>query len=328
MYPRPDLARSGTFEPEDGLGGRGAGEVKSSAATFSGAKRWGLFASWILLFSLLFAHPLGLLARMSFSQDERSYLLFIPFISSWVFFHERHKILSDLSYDKILGRTLLLLAVCLAVVSRLAAKALSPDLQLSGYILALVLFWISGFALIFGKTACKTARFSLLFLFLSVPLPQFLLDHVIYFLQVGSAWITGALFNLSGVHALHDGLIFHLATVDIEIAKECSGIRSSLAVLIVTLLAVHFFLRSFWKKIVFLAGGVFMMIFKNGIRICSLTLLSIYVDPGFLNGRLHHQGGIVFFIAGLLLLVPLLRLLQYSEHLVETRDAARVCHLR
>jgi exosortase/archaeosortase family protein len=56
-----------------------------------------------------------------------------------------------------------------------------------------------------------------------------------------------------------------------------------------------------------------MMILKNGIRIATLTLLSIYVDPGFLRGRLHRDGGIVFFLLGLLLLYPVLLFLQHGE---------------
>lgn len=284
--------------------------VKLSNSYTAVAKQWWLFASWLCLFSLLFSRQLGSLARLSFSQDDASHIVFIPFISACVLFSERHKIFLDRSYDKIFSGTLLFLAVCVAVASRLVPSVSSLDLQLSGYILSLVLFWISGFALVFGKTACKAARFPLLFLLLMVPLPQFFLDRLIYILQVGSAWITGALFDLSGVPALREGLIFHLPNVSIEIAKECSGIRSSLAVLIITLLAVHFFLRGLWKKVVFLAGGLFIMILKNGIRIVSLTLLSIYVDPAFLYGRLHREGGIVFFIMGLLLLLPLLKLLQ------------------
>jgi exosortase/archaeosortase family protein len=58
-----------------------------------------------------------------------------------------------------------------------------------------------------------------------------------------------------------------------------------------------------------------MMILKNGIRIVSLTLLGMYVDPGFLYGKLHHQGGIIFFFISLLFLAPLLWLLQRGEAL-------------
>src|SRR5262249_32481336 len=87
----------------------------------------------------------------------------------------------------------------------------------------------------------------------------------------------------------------------------------SMALFILALLVAHFRLRSFWSKFVFIVCGLFMMILKNGVRIATLTLLAVYVDPDFLFGRLHHQGGVVFFVLALLLLLPLLFSLQRLE---------------
>jgi exosortase len=275
--------------------------------------RWFLFAGWCALFSLMFTLPLIAFARTSLSNDDSSYLLLIPFISLWIMFVERHNLVLDSSYGKVFGASLILLAGCVALVSFLGGRASSFDLQLSGYILSLVLFWLAGFALLFGKTAFKAYSFPFLFLFLMVPLPKLLLEYVIYLLQTGSAWITGVLFDLLGVPVLREGFVFHLARVNIEVAKECSGIRSSMALVILALLVAHFRLRSFWKKALFLICGLLMMVLKNGIRIVSLTLLAIHVDPSFLYGRLHHQGGVVFFLISLLLLAPLLWLLQRGE---------------
>ena len=203
----------------------------------------------------------------------------------------------------------------MALGTPLVMSSSAPALQLSGYVLSLVLLWVAGFAFLFGRTASKAAYFPLLFLFLMVPLPTSILDRIAYYLQIGSAWITGGLFDLFGVPVLRDGLVFHLAQVSIEVAKECSGIRSSMVLLILALVIEHFCLRRLWTKALFLACGLLMMILKNGIRITTLTLLAIYVDPGFLYGRLHQQGGVAFFLLGLLLLVPLLRLLQRTEAL-------------
>jgi exosortase len=278
-------------------------------------KRLVLFGCWIVLSSLLFSHAMIAFVRMSFSNADASHLILIPFISALVLFVERDKIFLDLHYDKVLGGLFLFLACCAALASRFARGDSSLDLELSGYILSLVLFWVAGFALLFGKAASKAGYFPLLFLFLMVPPPNFLLDHVIYLLQAGSAWITGALFDLLGVPVLREGFVFHLARVNIEVAKECSGIRSSMALLILAILIAHFRLRSFWKKVLFLACGLFLMILKNGIRIVSLTLLAMHVDPSFLYGKLHHQGGAVFFLLSLLLLVPLLWLLERGEAL-------------
>jgi exosortase len=279
-------------------------------------KRWLLFGSWIVLSCLLFSHPVSAFVRVSLSNADASHVILIPFISAWVLFVERHNVFLDFSYDKVLGGRFLFLACCTALASRFAGGGSSLDLQLSGYILSLVLFWVAGFGLLFGKTASRAGYFSLLFLFLMVPLPKLLVNHNIYLLQAGSAWITGALFDLLGVPVLREGFVFHLARFNIEVAKECSGIRSSMALLILALLVAHFRLRSFWKKVLFLVCGLFLMVLKNGIRIVSLTVLAMHVDPNFLYGKLHNQGGVVFFLVSLLLLAPVLWWLQRGEALL------------
>ena len=280
-------------------------------ATFK--KRLSLFGGWILLSSLLFAKPLITLIQMSYLSGEASYLILIPFIGAWILFVDRRKIFLDLSYDRTLGVGLLSCAVCVGLVASLVGGG-SSNLRLSSFILALVMVWMSGFLLLFGKAASKAASFPLLFLLLMVPLPQSLLNRTIYVLQTGSAWITGAFFDLFGVPALREGFVFHLPGVNIEVTQECSGIRSSMVLLILALIVAHFYLVTFWKKGLFVIFGLFIMILKNGIRIATLTLLAMYVDPSFLTGRLHHQGGIVFFLVGLVLLLPVLWLLQRGEY--------------
>jgi exosortase len=280
-------------------------------ATFK--ERLLLFGGWILLSSLLFAKPLIALIQMAYVSGEVSYLMLIPFIGAWILVVDHRKIFRDLSYDRTLGAGLFSCAVCVGLIASLVNGG-SSNLRLSSFILALVMTWMSGFLLLFGKAASKAASFPLLFLLLMVPLPQSLLNRTIYILQTGSAWITGAFFDLFGVPALREGFVFHLPGVNIEVTQECSGIRSSMVLLILALIVAHFYLLTFWKKALFVIFGLFIMILKNGIRIATLTLLAMYVDPSFLTGRLHHQGGIVFFLVGLVLLLPVLWLLQRGEY--------------
>jgi exosortase/archaeosortase family protein len=98
------------------------------------------------------------------------------------------------------------------------------------------------------------------------------------------------------------------------VARECSGIRSSIALLVLAILVGHFFLGTWWKQVVFVLAGIAVMIVKNGIRIVTLTVLATYVDPGFLYGNLHREGGVVFFLIGLLLMAPVFWILQAGEH--------------
>lgn len=278
-----------------------------------------LAGGWLILSFLVFVHPLSALVRLSLSDADASHLVLIPFISLWLLFVERGKIFRDVSYDRTLPGAFVLAAICAALAARFAVAPSKADVQLSGYILSLVLFWDAGFAFLFGRSVLRAARFPVLFLFLMIPWPAFLLDRVIYVLQAGSAWMTDVLFNLMGIPFFREGFVFHLSRVTIEVAKECSGIRSSIAVLVVALLVVHFWLQRLWTKVLFIGTALFVMILKNGIRIATLTVLAMYVDPGFLTGSLHRQGGVVFFIIGLLLLLPVLRLLRHAEESLGTK---------
>jgi exosortase len=278
------------------------------------SRRWLFFGVWIVVSCILFVKPLIALVRLSLTNDNASHLILIPFLAAGLLFIERHTIFRHPSFSAG-GGIFLILSVILPLGVRVAGDEVPADILLTGNILAVILFWIAGFAFSFGKAAVKSAYFSLFFLCLTVPLPNFLVERIISLLQAGSAEITEVLFNLTGVPVLREGLVFHLARVNIEIARECSGIRSTIALFILALPVVHYGLRSLWRKLFFLMCAFFVMILKNGIRIVTLSLLAVYVDPRFLFGTLHRDGGIVFFVLGLLLLLPVLFLLQRGDSL-------------
>jgi exosortase len=275
-----------------------------------------LYLGWILASCLLFLRPLTAFVSYSLASENGSHLILIPVISAWVVFLERDRIFKALGSDRPAGSLLLAAAAVIALAAFSMGSRLSASNQLSLYIFALLLVWTAGFAFFFGRRSLESARFPLVFLLLTIPIPDFILDKVIYLLQKGSAEVTAVLFDWSGVPVLRDGFVFHLARANIEVARECSGIRSSLALLILAILVAHFYLDTFWKQLVLVIAGLFVMILKNGVRIVTLTLLASYVDPGFLYGRLHHEGGVVFFVLALLLLAPLVWLLQRSERKV------------
>jgi exosortase len=265
--------------------------------------RWLLFGLWVLLSLLLFAKPVYQLVQLASHDETASHILLIPFISAWLMYTER-KILSP-RVPLALRPAMLFLAPSLATAMvTLNCPACAPRTRLSGYILALLLLVVAGFIFAFGSAAAKSSAFALALLLFAVPIPDVLLSKTIYALQAGSADIAELFFNLSGAPVLRQGFFFRLPVMSIEVAQECSGIRSSLALLILALLVAHFSFRPFWKKLAFVVAGLCMMLVKNGIRIATLTLLANYVNPSFLTGSLHHQGGIAFFLIGLALLVP------------------------
>jgi exosortase len=284
-----------------------------SSSLGSLSRRTLLYVAWVLASCLLLWRPLQAFVAYSLTNDNASHLPLIPVISVWVLFLERHRIFKKLGSDVGMASAALVAGVALALGALSVGSHWTALNQLSVYILALILVWTAGFAFLFGRQTLGNARFPFAFLLLAIPIPGFILDRLIYVLQRGSTEVAAVLFDWSGVPVLRDGFVFHLAHVNIEVARECSGIRSSLALLILAILVAHFCLDTFWKQAILVIAGLFVMILKNGVRIVTLTLLASYVNPGFLYGRLHRQGGVVFFLLGLLLLLPVLLLLERSE---------------
>jgi len=277
------------------------------------ARRWLAFALWLLIAVALLFRPILTLFQFALHNDDASHILLIPLVTTWLLFQDRSRIFSQISFSPALAAPFLFFGAALAFYAHASAANWQIGATLAAYTLALFLIAVAGFSLLFGPQALRNASFPLLFLLLGVPLPEFLLSRVIYWLQSGSAEISGVLFDLSGVPVLREGFVFHLPHLNIEVASECSGIRSSMALLILALLVAHFSLHAFWRKAAFVICGLAMMLVKNGVRIVTLTLLAEYVDSGFLYGRLHNEGGVVFFLLGLLLLVPVLWLLRRGE---------------
>lgn len=264
---------------------------------------------------LLFLVPIKNLIAFSLLHDYGSHILLIAPLSIFLVYLKRQEIFSvQVSSNRkrtgIAGSGLFLLGLSVLVVSKY--QSLSPD-KLSLEILSLVILWMSVFVFCFGSESFVRARFPLLFLLLLVPFPEFMTDRAIFALQVGSSDVAYGLLRILNVPVLKEGFILRLPIVDLEVAKECSGIRSSIALLITMLVAAEFLLRSPWRKVLLVVAIIPILVIKNGIRIVTIYLLTAYVNPAFLHGWLHTSGGVVFYLLGLVALIPVTALLRRWE---------------
>jgi exosortase len=139
-----------------------------------------------------------------------------------------------------------------------------PSLSLS--IIGFIVSCVGAFLLSYGWSAVRASLFPLGFLFFAVPLPDFMLTRLVYGLQQGSGDVAAPLLRTFGVPFFRDGLVFQLPGFTIEVAPECSGIRSSIALLISTVLPSQFLLRSNWRKLALCVLVLPLAMFKNGLR--------------------------------------------------------------
>ena len=250
----------------------------------------------------------------SAEYEHYSHIILLPFFSAYLLYLNRHAIFKHVHSGL---RTGLFLAAAGAATIWLGGTTVitgEPEHQLSVTMLGLVTLWAGGFGLCYGHRALRIAAFPFLLLLFMVPLPSAVLTQIIVFLQKTSADASELLFALIGMPNARDGFLFALPGITIKVAEECSGIRSSLALLISGLVMAYLFLRSTWTRAAFVLVIIPLAIAKNAVRIVLLSWLAVHVDPSFITGHaVHRNSGIPIFLTSLAILAGIAWLLRRCE---------------
>jgi len=257
--------------------------------------------------------PLNTTLVLAANDDQYTHIFLIVPVCAALVFLEWRSVDGALKPSVPLGSALILLASIIGCFSSFGAGRVSPDVRLSLNMAALVTCWIAVFVFCFGTRIARTLVFPLCFLYWLIPIPETILNGVVSGLQRSSAWTARELFILAGVPVSQNGVLLYIPRLTIEVAKECSSIRSTLMLVVTGMVLAHLFLRSMSRKILVVLATIPLSIARNGFRIFALSMLGIHVDPGFLFGNLHHRGGIVFFVLALAAILFLLWMLRRSE---------------
>jgi exosortase len=280
------------------------------------------FAGFFAVSIVFWWRALAETLKLALSNDAYTHILLIlPCSAALIYLNGKNSRAHNLERDRpsasLAGAVLLVVAVLIAGYARwgmtLSAGDLPNSLRLSLSMLALVVWWISSVIFCFGPPTFRSLLFPLCFLFLIVPLPQFVLDSIVEFLQYQSAFASRILFRAAGVPATQDGIMVFIPGLNIEVARECSSIRSSLILIVITLIVAELFLRTWWRKALLVAAAIPLSVAKNGLRIFTIGELGTRVDPAFLNGKFHHNGGVIFLGIAVVCMLALLWILQRAE---------------
>jgi exosortase len=273
----------------------------------------GLVFFLLLAASLIFGwHPLVTTFHLAVSSDAHTHILMIVPLSAALIYLDRKLIRRPFPWSVEAGVALLLMALIIAGATKWFGT-LPDDVRVSVSMFALVSWWLGSVILCFGTRVFRAFLFPMCFLLLVVPIPESALNGIIASLQEQSAFTARMLFHLAGVPVRQEGVVLSIPGLDLEVAKECSSIRSSLILVITTMVLAFLLLRSWWRKSLLVAAAVPLTFIKNGLRIFVIAELGTQVDAGFLNGWLHHNGGIIFLTVAIAAVVALLWILRRTE---------------
>jgi exosortase C (VPDSG-CTERM-specific) len=286
------------------------------------APRLALPKPWLIAVAgllLAFGLPLFELIRFSLGSELFSHLGLVPLASAFMVWTRRLEMPAASAPDPRLAIAPFLGGVAALIAfwsARLSGVTLPIEDSLALTTLSFVLLFTGVCGLFLGRATFRFIGFPLAFLVLMAPMPVFLTNWIEGRLQHGSAEVAMLFFDLSGTAVFRQDLIFQLPTITLEVAPECSGIHSSLALFIVSLVAGYLYLRSPWKRAVLTLAIVPLSFLRNGFRVFTIGELCVRIGPDMIDSFVHHRGGPIFFALSLVPFSILLYLLVRSDRVI------------
>ena len=157
------------------------------------------------------------------------------------------------------------------------------------------LLWGSALYL-WGWQTAKKLIFPIYFFWLAIPLPSF--QQATVHLQLLATHLADFGAGLFGVDTVVQGTAISSANGEwepVEIAKGCSGIRSLMALIMISAAWAYVAKFSLWKKLVLFSSALPLAVIGNGLRVTSILVIAKYGDQKWATGTWHDWSGLLLF---------------------------------
>jgi exosortase len=186
-------------------------------------------------------------------------------------------------------------------------------------VLAYLSFVVASGFVFLGSEWMRAAAFPVAFLIFMIPLPDAVVNRLELELVAASADAASWMLRVTGTPMIQEGTIITLPGIVLEVARECSGIRSTVVLFITSVLAANLFLRGTSRRIALVALVIPLAIARNGFRILVIGLLCVHIGRHMSDSFIHHRGGPIFFALSLIPLSLFLFWLRRHDTRVDAR---------
>lgn len=271
-----------------------------------------LLAAAVAALALCYGRPLLQLRRYAAAHELYSYVLLVPLISAFMVWCRRADLPRPSRPDVPAGLGLAGLGAALLAAGMSPLAAGDPTDRLILGILSFVSLVGALCAWFLGRPVLRAAALPLAFLVLLAPFPEPVAAGLEHALQHASAVLAHSFLDLAGTPVFSSSdLSLQLPGITLEVAPECSGLRSTVALFVVSLPAGYVFLESWWARLLVALAVVPLGILRNAFRIFTVGELCVHVGPQMIDSYIHRHGGWIFFLVSLaplfLLIVGLAR---------------------
>lgn len=175
------------------------------------------------------------------------------------------------------------------------------------------LLWVLAGTIVFtlGWRHLRIVAFPLAFLLLMIPIPAIIFNQIAFPLQLFASRVGAAGLGGLDIPVLREGNIIVLATMQLEVAEACSGIRSLISLLTLGIIVGYFMDARTWVRVTLALATIPIAVAANGLRVAGTGIAAHYYGAAAAEGFLHTFSGWVVFVVALVLLLLLQQLLTW-----------------
>jgi exosortase len=255
------------------------------------------------LLSWLYFPTLEHLVQQWWHDPNFSHGFFVPLFAAFVVWHDRNRLRAVQLCPSWSGVGVLLIGLCALIVGQMGAEIFLARISLLIVLAGLIILFL-------GWSFFRAVLFPWAVLALMIPIPEIVFSQITFPLQLLASKVASTLLPWLGVPVLREGNVIVLPAMALEVADACSGIRSLMSLATLAIIYGYLMERSIRVRVFLALAAIPIAVAANSFRIVGTGLLVQYWDPDKAEGFFHEFQGWLIFVASLVMLYLLHRLIR------------------
>jgi exosortase len=233
----------------------------------------------------LLAPSLWHLADVGRTNEYAGHAMFVPLFAALIAWSDRDRLRAlARSRGPVAGAVVLALGVAAALAGRASDNDVLQALGVTAAVAGVVL-WL------FGTACLRAAAFPVAFLVMLAPLPRPVVAAVTDQLQHFAAGFAAGALRVAGIPVFHVGDHLELATMSLQVAEVCNGLRFLMAIIVLTAAFAAIMMPSWQRGVVLVSSAAPIAIIANAVRVAAIAIGVHYFGPDAASGTIHNWIG-------------------------------------
>jgi exosortase len=270
----------------------------NSSAVPDTRRAWAAAAIVGTAFAATYAHVFRkLVFDWSTNENYSHGFLIIP-VAAYLTWERRPRLARVPAEPRLIGLVVILLGLGALGAGTLGVELFMTRISILPVLAGIVLFFA-------GWRHLRILAFPIAFLLLMIPLPAIVFNEIALPLQLIASRLGEGALRLVGIPVLREGNVIHLANTALQVAEACSGIRSLVSLLTLSIIYSYFAESGRVTRLVMIVATVPIAIATNGMRVAAIGVAAYSNGAAAAEGVFHTVSGWMVFVLAFALLLLL-----------------------